>query len=274
MSKPIPQHQLNTDSGIHSGVTQPMHRVLQAMRKVPEITVYFWIIKLLSTAMGESTTDYLVYQINPYVAVALACLGLAVALTLQLSVRRYVTWIYWLAVVMVAVFGTMAADVMHVVLGIPYLVSTVCFASALAIVFVIWYVSEKTLSIHTIYSGRRELFYWATVLATFALGTAAGDMTASTLRLGYFPSFILFAVLFALPALAYWLFGLNEIFAFWFAYIVTRPLGASFADWLGKPYLGGLGLSDAKVAMVLTILIIGFVGYLIVTRKDMKGEQQ
>jgi uncharacterized membrane-anchored protein len=168
----------------------------------------------------------------------------------------------------------MAADVTHVVLGIPYLVSTVFFASALAIIFVTWYVSEKTLSIHTIYSGRREMFYWATVIATFALGTAAGDMTASTLGLGYFPSAVLFAVLFALPALAYWLFGLNEVVAFWFAYVVTRPLGASFADWVGKPYLGGLGLGDAKVALVLTILIIGFVGYLTVTRKEMKGEQQ
>ena len=274
MSKPIPQHQLNTDSGVRSRAAQPLHRALGAMRKVPEITVYFWIIKLLSTAMGESTSDYLVYQINPYVAVVLGCLGLAVALILQLLLRRYVAWVYWLAVVMVAVFGTMAADVTHVVLGIPYLVSTVFFASALAIIFVTWYVSEKTLSIHTIYRGRRELFYWATVIATFALGTAAGDMTASTLGLGYFPSFVLFAVLFALPALAYWLFGLNEVVAFWFAYIVTRPLGASFADWLGKPYLGGLGLGDEKVALVLTVLIIGLVGYLTVTRKDMKGEQQ
>jgi uncharacterized membrane-anchored protein len=174
----------------------------------------------------------------------------------------------------VAVFGTMVADVAHIVLHIPYLVSTVFFASALAIIFVIWYASEKTLSIHTIYRGRRELFYWAVVIATFALGTAAGDMTASTLRLGYFASFVLFAVLFALPGLALWLFGLNEIVAFWFAYIMTRPLGASFADWLGKPYLGGLGLNDGKVAPVLTILIIGFVGYLTVTRKDIKGKQQ
>jgi len=240
------------------------------MRKVPEITAIFWIIKLLSTAMGESTTDYLVFQINPYVAVVLGCIGLAVALILQLLVSRYVAWVYWLAVVMVAVFGTMVADVAHVVLHIPYQISTAFFASALAIIFVTWYVSEKTLSIHTIYRGRREMFYWATVIATFALGTAAGDMTASTLRLGYFASFVLFAVLFALPALAYWLFGLNEIVAFWFAYIVTRPLGASFADWLGKPYLGGLGLNDGKVALVLTILIIGFVGYLTVTRKDIK----
>jgi uncharacterized membrane-anchored protein len=274
MSKLIPRYQLNTDSGVRSGAAQPLQRALRAMGKVPEITVYFWIIKLLSTAMGESTSDYLVYQINPYVAVALGCLGLAVALTLQLLVRRYVAWVYWLAVVMVAVFGTMVADVTHVVLGIPYLVSTAFFVATLAIIFVTWYVSEKTLSIHTIYRGRRELFYWATVMATFALGTAAGDLTASTLGLGYFPSFVLFAVLFALPALAYWWFGLNEIAAFWFAYIVTRPLGATFADWLGKPYLGGLGLSDAKVALVLTMAIIGFVGYLTVTRKDEKGEQQ
>ena len=224
--------------------------------------------------MGESTSDYLVYQINPYVAVALGCLGLAVALLLQLLARRYIAWVYWLAVVMVAVFGTMAADVMHVVLGIPYLVSTVFFASALAVIFVTWYMSERTLSIHTIYSGRRELFYWATVIATFALGTAAGDLTASTLGLGYFPSVVLFVVLFALPALAYWWFGLNEIFAFWFAYVVTRPLGASFADWLGKPYLGGLGLGDGKVALVLTVLITGFVGYLTVMHKGMKSEQQ
>ncbi len=256
-----------------SETTQPMQRVSQFMRKVPEITVYFWIIKLLTTAMGESTSDYLVYQINPYVAVVLGCLGLAVALTLQFLVRRYIPWVYWLAVVMVAVFGTMAADVTHIVLGVPYLVSTACFASALAIIFVIWYRSEKTLSIHTIYSGRREMFYWATVLATFALGTAAGDMTASTLNLGYFPSFVLFAVLFALPALAYWLLGLNEIAAFWFAYVVTRPLGASFADWLGKPYLGGLGLGDAKVSLVLTILIVAFVGYLTITRRDVRGKQ-
>jgi uncharacterized membrane-anchored protein len=245
----------------------------QAIRKVPEVTVYFWIIKLLSTAMGESTSDYFVFQINPYVAVAFGCIGLVVALILQLQARRYVAWIYWLAVVMVAVFGTMAADVLHVVLHIPYAVSTAFFASALAIVFVTWYTSERTLSIHTIYSGRREMFYWATVMATFALGTAAGDLTASTLGLGYFPSVVLFAVLFAIPGLAYWRIGLNAIAAFWFAYVVTRPLGASVADWLGKPFLGGLGLGDGKVAAVLTVLIIAFVGYLTVTGADVKSEQ-
>lgn len=245
---------------------------MRAMRKVPEITIYFWIVKLLTTAMGESTSDYLVYHINPYIAVALGGIGLLVSLVLQLSVRQYVAWIYWFAVVMVAIFGTMAADVIHVVLNIPYLVSTVFFAAALAVIFVVWYVSERTLSIHSINTFRRELFYWAAVVATFALGTAAGDMTAATLNLGYFSSGVLFAILFALPALAYWLLGLNGIIAFWFAYIVTRPLGASFADWFGKPSLGGLGLGDTVVALVLTILIIGFVGYLTVTRRDIKGE--
>jgi len=254
--------------------SQPMHLAMRAMRKVPEVTIYFWIIKLLTTAMGESTSDYLVYHINPYIAVALGGIGLIASLVLQLLVRRYVPWIYWLAVVMVAIFGTMAADVLHIVVGIPYLVSTVFFAVALAVIFVVWYATEKTLSIHSINTPRRELFYWATVMATFALGTAAGDMTAATFGLGYFASGVLFAVLFAAPALAYGLFGLNEIVAFWFAYIMTRPLGASFADWFGKPSLGGLGLGDAKVTLVLTILIIGFVGYLTVTRKDIKGEQR
>lgn len=274
MNRPVPSQQLNADSALHNGLAQTGQRTLQLLRKVPEITVFFWIIKLLTTAMGESTSDYLVFQINPYVAVVLGCLGLAVALILQFAVRRYIPWIYWLAVVMVAIFGTMAADVMHVVLGIPYLVSTIFFAAILAIVFILWYASEKTLSIHTVYRGRRELFYWATVMATFALGTAAGDMTASTLHLGYFPSLILFAVLFALPGLAYWLVGLNEVAAFWFAYIITRPLGASFADWVGKPYLGGLGLGDANVSIVLTILIIIFVGYLTITHQDNKSEPE
>lgn len=250
----------------------PPFRPSHGLLKVPEITILFWVVKLLSTAMGESTSDYLVFQIDPYVAVVLGCLGLVIALAWQLLVRRYIAWIYWLAVVMVAVFGTMAADVMHVVLHIPYAVSTAFFSICLAVVFVLWYLSERTLSIHTIYPGRRELFYWATVIATFALGTAAGDLTASTLGLGYFPSVILFAVLFAIPGIGYRWFGLNPIFAFWFAYVVTRPLGASIADWLGKPFLGGLGFGDGKVALVLTALIVLCVAFLAITRVDVHPE--
>jgi uncharacterized membrane-anchored protein len=258
---------------IQTVIAPPAHVAARAIRKVPEITVVFWIIKLLTTAMGESTADYFVFQIDKYVAVVLGCVGLAVALILQLRARRYVAWIYWLAVVMVAVFGTMAADVTHIVLHVPYAASTIFFASCLAVVFVTWYLSERTLSIHTVYAGRRELFYWATVIATFALGTAAGDMTASTLGLGYFPSVLVFAVCFAIPAVGYRVFGLNEIVAFWFAYVVTRPLGASVADWLGKPYLGGLGFGDAKVSLVLTVLIAAFVAYLTITRVDVGTEQ-
>ena len=176
---------------------------------------------------------------------------------------------------MVAIFGTMAADVLHIGLGIPYFVSTAFFMVTLAVVFAVWYMSEKTLSIHSIYTRRRELFYWAAVVTTFALGTAVGDLTATTLGLGYFFSGVMFAVLIAIPALAYWLLGLNEIFAFWLAYILTRPLGASFADWMGKPHsAGGLGLGTGTVSLGLTVLIIGFVSYLTVTRKDIKDEQR
>ncbi len=251
----------------------PMLGTQRAMRKVPELTVYFWVIKVLTTAVGESISDYLVHTINPYIAVTLGGIGLAVSLVLQFSVRRYVAWIYWLTVVMVAVFGTMAADVLHIEFGVSYLASATLFAIVLVVAFVAWYAREKTLSIHSIYTPRRELFYWTAVLAAFALGTATGDMTARTMHLGYFSSGVMFVLVFAVPALAYWRFGLNAILAFWFAYIVTRPLGASFADWMGKPHgVGGLGWGDGPVSLVLTILIVGFVGYLQVSRVDIENE--
>jgi uncharacterized membrane-anchored protein len=257
------------------GGAKPVRRALGALRKVPEITIYFWIVKVLTTAMGESTSDYLVHRIDPIFAVALGGVGFAIAMVLQLSAPHYIAWVYWLAVVMVAVFGTMVADVLHVEFGIPYLASAVFFAVALAAIFITWYRSEKTLSIHSIDTRRRELFYWATVLATFALGTAVGDMTAITLGLGYLASGLLFAVFIAVPALAYWRLGLNAIAAFWFAYIVTRPLGASFADWLGRPpSLGGLGVGQGSTSLGLAILIVGFVGYLTVTRVDMRPDQR
>ncbi len=245
------------------------------LAKSPEITLYFWIVKLLTTAMGEATSDYLVSHINPYVAVVLGAVGFVIALVLQFTVRKYIAWIYWLLVVMVAIFGTMVADVTHIVLGVPYYASTTAFAIILAAVFTAWYSVEKTLSIHSIYTRRREIFYWAAVLATFAMGTATGDMTATTLHLGYLASGILFAVLFLLPGVGYWLFGFNEIFAFWFAYVMTRPLGASFADWFGKPQsISGLGYGDGIVSLVLTILIVIFVGYLTLSRRDVQKEMQ
>jgi uncharacterized membrane-anchored protein len=229
-----------------TGAVQAWGRITPVMIKVPEITLLFWVIKVLTTAMGEATSDFLVFEIDPVIAVILGAIGLAVAMSLQLLARRYVPWIYWLAVAMVAVFGTMSADVVHIGLGIPYAVSTGFFAFALAVVFAAWYACEKTLSIHSIYTPRRELFYWATVMTTFALGTAAGDMTASTMGLGYFTSGVMFAFLFVLPGLAYRLFRLNAILAFWVAYILTRPFGASFADWAGKAKnLSGLACSTS-----------------------------
>jgi len=237
----------------------PQDRAASA-RKVPEVTLMFWIIKILTTGMGETTSDYFVRAIDPKVAVGLGGLGLLVSLVLQLRVTRYVPWVYWLAVVMVSVFGTMAADVIHVALGVPYIVSTTVFAASLAVIFLLWRRVEGTLSIHSIRTRRRELFYWATVLATFALGTAAGDMTAHSMGLGFFASGVMFAVIFALPVIGWVQFGLNEVFAFWFAYVVTRPLGASFADWMGVPVdRSGLGLGTGKVSLVLALMIVACV---------------
>ncbi|WP_197688083.1 MULTISPECIES: hypothetical protein [unclassified Actinoplanes] len=161
--------------------------------KVPQITAMFWVIKVLTTGMGETASDFFAKTIDPPVAVGITGLALAAALIVQLRSRRYRTGVYWFAVVMVSVFGTMAADVLHVGLGIPYPVSTVAFSLALVVVLVTWYLSERTLSIHTVTHGRPELFYWATVLVTFALGTAGGDLTATTLRWGYLPSGLVFA---------------------------------------------------------------------------------
>ena len=241
------------------------------LRKVPEITAYFWIVKVLTTAQGEATSDYLVHQIDPFVAVALGAAGFAVAMALQLRVRRYVAWVYWLAVLMVAVFGTMVADATHIELRVPYVASSLVFAVILVAVFVAWYRTEGTLSIHSIVTLRRELFYWATVCATFALGTAVGDMTASTFHLGYLTSGVLFAVVIAIPALAHRFSGLNAVVAFWFAYIVTRPLGASFADWMGVPHaLGGLNWGRGTVSVSLFIVIAGFVAYLAFSRVDVR----
>ena len=243
----------------------------QAASKVPQITVFFWIIKILTTAQGEATSDWLVYRIDPFLAVAIAGLVLVAALALQFRARRYVAWIYWLTVDLVAIFGTMAADGMHIKLGIPYTVSSAFFAVLLVVVLISWYLTERTLSIHSIRTRRREAFYWATVLSTFALGTALGDMTATTLHLGYLTSGIMFTLIFAVPGVAHRWLRLNAIAAFWFAYIVTRPLGASYADWMGVPHsVGGLGLGRGPVAIGLTIPIIAFVAYLAISRRDVE----
>jgi uncharacterized membrane-anchored protein len=241
------------------------------LAKVPEVTVFFWVAKVLTTGMGEATSDFLVQRLGPGVAIPMAGVVLAVSLVLQFRADRYVAWIYWFAVAMVAVFGTMAADVLHVGLGIPYAVSTTFFAVVLAVVFVAWHRTEGTLSIHSIITPRREAFYWVTVMVTFALGTAAGDLTATTMGLGYWASGLVFAGIIAIPAVGYWKFGLNEVVAFWFAYIVTRPLGASFADWMAVAHhRGGLAWGPGVVSLVLSVLIVGLVAYLSVARPDIQ----
>ncbi|MFJ6893169.1 hypothetical protein [Streptomyces hokutonensis] len=247
---------------------RPPGHVRHTASKVPEVTVYFWIIKVLTTGMGETASDFLAHAFGPIPAVGLGGLALVGALAVQFAVRRYVAWIYWTAVVMVSVFGTMAADVLHVGLGVPYAVSTPFFMVALAAVFALWYRSEGTLSIHSIHTRRRELFYWATVLATFALGTAAGDLTA-TIGLGYLGSAVLYAVAIAVPAIAHRWGGLNAVAAFWTAYVITRPLGASVADWMALSHgRGGLAMGLGPVTLSWTVAILGFVGYLALSRKD------
>ena len=224
--------------------------------KVPEITALFWITKLLTTAMGESTSDYLVNAVSPVAAVAVGTLVLLGVVTFQIRQDRYIPWVYWLAVLLVAIVGTMAADVLHKQFGVPYAASSVFFAVVLAAAFVAWYRVEGTLSIHSIDTVRRELFYWVAVMATFAMGTALGDYTASTLDLGYLASAFLFAGLLLIPAIGFRWLRMNEVLAFWFAYILTRPLGASIADWLGKPKdRSGVGLGDGPASVVFAVLI-------------------
>jgi uncharacterized membrane-anchored protein len=225
--------------------------------------------------MGEATSDYLVHALQPVPAVLLGFVAFAAALAIQLSTRRYNAWAYWAAVVGVGVFGTMAADVLHVGVGVPYAVSSPLFAIVLAAVFLTWRHYEHTLSVHSIDTPRRELFYWAAVVATFALGTATGDLTAATLGIGYLSSIALFAGIILIPALGYRYRKWNPVFSFWFAYVVTRPLGASVADGLGKPKnIGGLGWGDGTVGLVLTAMIFCLVAYLAVTRADVQGRSE
>lgn len=239
--------------------------------RVPGIVTAFWIAKGLSTALGEGASDYLVQAMVPQLAVVLGFAAFLVALVIQFRQGRYRAWTYWFAVAMVGIFGTMAADVLHVAVGVSYTLSSALYTVLLLAVFWLWRRTEGTLSIHSIDSPRREAFYWATVVATFAMGTALGDFTAFTLHLGYFTSASLFAVLILVPAAGYRWLRWNPVFCFWAAYVVTRPLGASIADGLGKPRSdGGLGLGDGPVALVLLALIVLVVGYLAVTKADVQ----
>jgi uncharacterized membrane-anchored protein len=237
--------------------------------KVPEITLMFWVVKLLTTAGGEATSDYLALGSHA-VGAAVEFGVLAIALVLQFRIRRYAAAAYWFLAFAIAIFGTGVSDTLHLVVGLPYGATTALWAVVLAGVFIVWYRSERTLSIHSILTRRREMFYWSTVFATFALGTALGDFTATTLGLGYLASIVLFFVAIMVPAVA-WRSGLNPITAFWWAYVLTRPLGASVADYVGKaPSLSGLGFGEGRSAVVITVAVVIGVAFLIITRSDIQ----
>lgn len=236
--------------------------VAAAASTVPPATALFWAVKIATTGMGEAASDFMGHQ-APLVAgplVLASGAGLVAALVLQLRSDRYRPWVYWSAVAMISVVGTMIADVLRVGLGVSYAATTAVFAIAVAAVLTAWWRSEGTLSIHSITTRRRQVFYWSTVTATFALGTAAGDLVADSLHLGFWLAGVLFTALIAVPALAHRVAGLNAIAAFWWAYILTRPLGASFADWVGVPAAkDGLALGPGPVALVLIVAITGLV---------------
>ncbi len=240
----VTQHR---DDGTHAGT----------LSKVPKITLSFWVTKILTTGMGETTSDFLVRTFDPPPVVTIVGALLAVLLAWQVLSRSYSAWRYWGVVVLISIFGTMVADTIHVVAGVPYVASTFAFGLALTAVLTLWQRSEGTLSIHTINTRNRETFYWPTVLATFALGTAGGDLTASSLGLGYWLSGVIFALLFVLPFTARKIGLTGEIGAFWTAYIITRPLGASFADWVGVTKArGGLDWGMGWVSLALGVLIL------------------
>jgi uncharacterized membrane-anchored protein len=247
------------------------------LNKVPEVTVFFWVIKVLSTTVGETGADNLNEKLSlglsgtTYVMTAL----LIIALIVQFRTRKYIPSIYWLAVVLISIVGTLITDTLVDTYGVALETTTIAFTIALAATFAAWYASERTLSIHTIVTSRRESFYWLAVLFTFALGTAAGDLVAERWGIGYGPSVLFFGGLIAVVAIAHFRFGLNAVLSFWIAYILTRPLGASIGDGLSQAKAdGGLGLGSTVTSVVFLITILSLVIYLQVTRVDATERQR
>ena len=241
------------------------------LNKVPEVTIYFWIIKILCTTIGETASDYLNESLGFGLTRTSAVMSvlLVVILLAQFKARKYNPPLYWISVVMISIVGTLITDNLSDNIGVPLEVSTIVFSVVLGIVFLTWYAFEKTLSIHTIVTTRREAFYWLAILFTFALGTAAGDLSAERLQLGYLVSIFIFGGLIALVTLGYYGLRANAVLAFWLAYILTRPLGASIGDFLSQARAdGGLGLGPTETSYLFLVAIVGLVGYLTVTRKD------
>lgn len=238
--------------------------------RVPEVTADFWLIKLMAVTVGETAADFLALnlglglQTTTYIMSAI----LVAVLALQFAQKRYVPWAYWLAVVLVSVVGTLLTDNLIDTFGVPLQTTTIACTIILAAIFTGWYASEKTLSIHTVVTTRREIFYWLAVLATFALGTAAGDYVSEAMGVGYLTTGILFGVIIAMIAVGHFMFKLNAILAFWLAYIFTRPLGASFGDLLSQPTeYGGLGLGTIVTSVLFLGAIASIVGYMSLTKE-------
>lgn len=233
--------------------------------KVPVVTLVFWIIKILSTTVGETGADFLIFKLHfglPLTSLIMGTL-LVVVMLIQLRSERYVPWMYWLAVVQVSIFGTLITDSLVDTYGVALTTTTTVFSVLLVLTFAVWYACEGTLSIRSIYPGRREYFYWTAILMTFALGTAAGDLVSEELNLGYAISAMLFAGCIGLVALAHYVFRLNVVTAFWIAYVLTRPFGASVGDWLSHSVRkGGLGLGTVGTSEVFAVIIVALVGYL------------
>lgn len=245
--------------------------VRHLLNKVPEVTLYFWVIKILCTTVGETAADYLNetlgFGLNNTSILMAALLG--VALVFQFRAKKYVPGIYWLAVVLISVVGTLLSDKLADDMGVPLVTTTIAFAALLAITFAAWFASERTLSIHSIVSKRREAFYWLTILFTFALGTSAGDLFGEKLGVGYWPTVGLVAVLIALITVAHLGLKLNAVFAFWIAYILTRPLGASIGDGMSQPHnAGGLALGTTGTSVIFLTVILALVVFLSVTKID------
>ncbi|MDB5188765.1 MAG: hypothetical protein JWM92_363 [Candidatus Nomurabacteria bacterium] len=241
------------------------------LNKVPEITLYFWIIKILCTTVGETFADFINETLGFGLHNTTIVMGVLLAITLffQFRARKYIPTIYWLAIVLISVFGTLVTDNLTDGLGISLLTSTIVFAILLAGTFMVWYRKEKTLSIHSIVTRQRESFYWLTILFTFALGTALGDLIAETFNLGYLITLGLFVVLIAIVALGHFRFKWNAVLSFWIAYILTRPLGASIGDYLSQARTdGGLGLGTTITSIIFLAAILGTVIYLSITKKD------
>jgi uncharacterized membrane-anchored protein len=241
------------------------------LNKVPEITIYFWVIKILCTTIGETAADFLSETLNLGLTITgiIMTVLLIVALIYQFRSKKYTPSIYWLSVVLISIVGTLITDNLSDNLGVALQVSTAVFAVILAIVFAVWYAKEKTLSIHTINTFKREAFYWLAILFTFALGTAAGDLIAETFNIGYLPSLGIFAAAIAIIYFLYKKFNLNAVFAFWAAYILTRPLGASLGDFLTQARSdGGLGLGTVITTAIFLSGIIAIVIYMAISKKD------